>query len=202
MCSVNGNGQLNPFNLHGSLPREVPGKLGPNNIMPAFQGDVLISFIKDRTEVEKLPTVVGPQRAKRHLRAKASSSTSAPSSTIDPWETPRQYPSGNWHGTGQPTSAPVKQICAISAAICVHGTGTVGTVYMGTVHGYANRTLCVPMYRTDRTPVPYPTRTVPVPYLYRTRTLPTVPYSSKLLSKNPSAPYVMNPIENMVFIAL
>ena len=49
----------------------------------------------------------------------------------------------------------------ISAAIWVHGTGTVGTV-----HGYENRTH-VP-YR----PYPYRTRTVPVPYpyLYRTRT--------------------------------
>ena len=43
----------------------------------------------------------------------------------------------------------------ISAAIWVHGTGTVGTV---------------PMYRTDRTHVSYPYSTVPVPYLYRTRT--------------------------------
>ena len=47
----------------------------------------------------------------------------------------------------------------ISAAIWVHGTGTVGTV-----HG----TKTVPMYRTDRTSThvsyPYRTRTVPVPY--------------------------------------
>ena len=53
-----------------------------------------------------------------------------------------------------------------SAAIWVHGTGTVGTV-----HGYENRTHVsypctvptVPMYRTRTVPVP-------VPYLYRTRT--------------------------------
>ena len=56
----------------------------------------------------------------------------------------------------------------ISAAIWVHGTGTVGTV-----HGYGT-------WYENRTHVPYPctvptvpmyrTRTVPVPYLYRTRT--------------------------------
>ena len=92
---------------------------------------------------------------------------------------------------------------AISAAIWVHGTGTVGTV-----HGYGTwvrfpypRT--VPMYRTDRTHVSYPyrTRTVPVPYPHP-KPVPTVPYPSKLLSKHPSAPYAMNPIENTVFIAL
>ena len=56
----------------------------------------------------------------------------------------------------------------ISAAIWVHGTGTVGTV-----HGYGT-------WYENRTHVPYPctvptvpmyrTRTVPVPYLYHTRT--------------------------------
>ena len=81
----------------------------PNNIMPAFQRDVLISLIKDRTEVEKLPTVVGPQRAQRHLRSHASSSTSMAPPTTDPWETPGQDPWGNWHGTGHPSPAPAKR---------------------------------------------------------------------------------------------
>ena len=95
------------------------------------------------------------------------------------------YGTGTIHGTTKPypctvptVPVPCTQIAAEirtmypnsgrnssrSAAIWVHGTGTVGTV-----HGYENRTHVsypctvptVPMYRT---------RTVPVPYLYRTRT--------------------------------
>ena len=87
----------------------------------------------------------------------------------------------------------------ISAAIWVHGTGTVGTV-----HGYGFiGTKTVPMYRTDRTHVSYPYRTCTVPApVPAPKPVPTVPYPSKLLRKNPSAPYVMNPIENTVFIAL
>ena len=97
----------------------------------------------------------------------------------------------------------------ISAAIWVHGTDFCR--YLGTWYGYSRYgtwvryvgTKTVPMYRTDHTHVPYPYRTctvpapVPVP-----KPVPTVPYPSKLLSKNPSAPYVMNPVENRVLIAL
>ena len=75
----------------------------------------------------------------------------------------------------------------ISAAIWVHGTGTVGTV-----HGYGTwvrymGTVFVPMYRTHVPYRPYPC-IVPVPYPYRTCTVPapvpapkpvpTVPYLS------------------------
>ena len=72
----------------------------------------------------------------------------------------------------------------------------------------------VPMYRTDRTHVPYRPYPciVPVQHPYRTCTVPapvpapkpvpTVPYLSKPLSKTPSAPYGINPIKNMVFISL
>ena len=85
---------------------------------------------------------------------------------------------------------------------CGYGTGTVRVRYgydtwvrsVCTVHGYENRTH-----------VPYPPRTVPVPVpvpLPAPKPVPTVPYLSKPLSKTPSAPYVTNPIENMVFIAL
>ena len=83
-----------------------------------------------------------------------------------------------------------------------YGTGTIwvrSVRYMGTVF--------VPMYRTHVhpciVPVPYPYRTCTVPApVPAPKPVPTVPYPSKLLSKNPSAPYVMNPIENRVFIAL
>ena len=110
---------------------------------------------------------------------------------------------------------------AISAAIWVHGTDFCR--YLGTWYGYGRYgtwvrymvrkpyPCTVPMYRTHVPYRPYPC-IVPVPYPYRTCTVPapvpapkpvpTVPYPSKLLSKNPSAPYVMNPIENRVFIAL
>ena len=71
--------------------------------------------------------------------------------------------------------------------------------YMGTVF--------VPMYRTDRTHVSYPyrTRTVPVPYLHPyPHPNPYQPSHTHLNSsaRTPSAPYVMNPIENMLFVAL
>ena len=109
----------------------------------------------------------------------------------------------------------------ISAAIWVHGTDFFR--YLGTWYGYGRYgygrygygrygtwvrymvrkpyPCTVPMYRTDRThgSYPYRTCTAPVP---APKPVPTVPYPSKLLSKNPSAPYVMNPIENRVFIAL
>ena len=90
---------------------------------------------------------------------------------------------------------------AISAAIWVHGTDFCR--YLGTWYGYGrymyeNRTH-VP-YRTHVS-YPYRTCTVPAP-VPAPKPVPTVPYPSKLLSKNPSAPYVMNPIENRVFIAL
>ena len=84
----------------------------------------------------------------------------------------------------------------ISAAMWVHGTGTVGTV-----HGYENRTHVPYRPYPCIVPVPYPYRTVPAP-VPANKPVPTVPYPSKLFSKNPSAPYVMNPIENRVFIAL
>ena len=61
---------------------------------------------------------------------------------------------------------------AISAAIWVHGTGTVGTV-----HGYGSYP-CIPYPCTVPTVPMYRTRTVPVPYLYgtRTRTRTQTPY--------------------------
>ena len=66
-----------------------------------------------------------------------------------------------------------------------YGTGTVRVRYMGTVgtvHGYGTWV---------RKPTVYPC-IVPVPYPYRTRTQTRTNrpvYPSKLLSKNPSAPY-------------
>ena len=94
----------------------------------------------------------------------------------------------------------------------IHGYGRYGTWvrYMGTFfvpmyRAHVPYPCTVPMYRTDRTHVSYPYRTrtctVPAP-VPAPKPVPTVPYPSKLLSKNPSAPYVMNPIENRVFIAL
>ena len=99
---------------------------------------------------------------------------------------------------------------AISAAIWVHGTDFCR--YLGTWYGYGRYGTWVRYMGTVFVPYrPYPC-IVPVPYPYRTCTVPapvpapkpapTVPYPSKLLRKNPSAPYVMNPIENTVFIAL
>ena len=74
---------------------------------------------------------------------------------------------------------------------------------MGTVHGYENRTHVPYRPYPCIVPVPYPYRTCTVPAPILTpKPVPTVPYPSKLLRKNPSAPYVMNPIENRVFIAL
>ena len=90
----------------------------------------------------------------------------------------------------------------------VYGCGQYGTWvrYAGTT------TVPVPVpvpcpYRTRTVPVPVPAP-VPVPYSLHPRPyphqkpVPTVPYLSKPLTKTPSAPHVINPIENMVFIAL
>ena len=81
----------------------------------------------------------------------------------------------------------------------IHGYGA------GTVHGYGFRTHVpyrptVPMYRTLAV-YPYRTCTVPAP-LPAPKPVPAVPYLSKPLSKTPSALYVTNPIENMIFILL
>ena len=72
----------------------------PNNVLPAFNRDVLISLIKDKKEADRAPMVVGPLRAQRHLRSQASSSTSttAPAAS-DPWQSPGQDPWQSWHGT-------------------------------------------------------------------------------------------------------
>ena len=86
---------------------------------------------------------------------------------------------------------------AISAAIWVHGTDFCR--YLGTWYGYGRYGTWVRKPYPCTVPYPYRTCTVPAP---APKPAPTVPYPSKLLSKNPSAPYVMNPIENMVFIAL
>eukprot|EP00435_Cladocopium_sp_Y103_P053215 s2024_g17.t1 len=77
----------------------------PGNILTAFGRDVLISLLKDRTEVEKPPVVVGPTRAQKHLRSRASSSAAPATSSGDPWQAPGQDPWGNWQGTTQQAPA-------------------------------------------------------------------------------------------------
>eukprot|EP00435_Cladocopium_sp_Y103_P021134 s799_g5.t1 len=81
----------------------------PSNIMTAFGRDVLISLLKDRTEVEKTPVVVGPSRVQKHIRSRASSSTAAVPSSGDPWQAPGQDPWGNWQGTSQAAPASTRR---------------------------------------------------------------------------------------------
>ena len=107
-------------------------------------------------------------------------------------------------GLGAGTGAGTVQVRYGDGTSTIHGYGPYGTwdgpygtwvrkPYPHTVH----------MYRTDHTHVscPYRTCTVPAP-VPAPKPVPSVPYLSKTLSKTPFAPYVMNPIENMVFIAL
>eukprot|EP00435_Cladocopium_sp_Y103_P041171 s401_g11.t1 len=82
----------------------------PNNIMTAFNRDVLISLLKDRTEVDKPPVVVGPSRAQKHFRSRASSSSTPAPSTGDPWQAPGQDPWGSWQGSAQPAQVPSKRL--------------------------------------------------------------------------------------------
>ena len=93
---------------------------------------------------------------------------------------------GWYTGLGAGTGAGTVQVRYGYGTGTIHGYGRYGTWvrYMGTVHGYENRTH-VPYPCTVPTVPMYRTRTVPVPYLYRTRTrtrtqtrIPTVPYLS------------------------
>eukprot|EP00435_Cladocopium_sp_Y103_P053178 s239_g17.t1 len=78
----------------------------PQNVLPAFNRDVLISLIKDKTEIATAPKVVGPSRAHKHLRSQAPAPASF-SASSDPWQTPDQDPWGGWKGIT--TEAPSKR---------------------------------------------------------------------------------------------
>ena len=72
--------------------------LPPNNVMTAFNQDVLISLIRDRKNPEKSPSVVGPIRVQRHLRRDPPAAPAA-SSHQDPWQTnPETDPWNSWKG--------------------------------------------------------------------------------------------------------
>ena len=64
----------------------------PANVLTAFSRDVLISLVKNKSEVDRAPMVVGPMRAQKHLRTRASSSASASVASTDPWLSPGQDP--------------------------------------------------------------------------------------------------------------
>eukprot|EP00435_Cladocopium_sp_Y103_P070894 s259_g36.t1 len=73
----------------------------PNNVMPAFQRDVLISLVKDKSrDAQPPPALVAPARAQRHLRSQVPPAIPSNSAvTSDPWQAPEQDPWANFHST-------------------------------------------------------------------------------------------------------
>lgn len=57
-CSRNGSGNRNHFSPHGDQLKAVGASTEPPaNVLPAFNKDVLISLVKDKSAADKTPTV-------------------------------------------------------------------------------------------------------------------------------------------------
>ena len=72
-----------------------------------------VSLVKNKSEVDRAPMVVGPMRAQKHLRSHATSSASSSVAATDPWLSPGQDPWQSYKGASSSDGAHTKRYDAL-----------------------------------------------------------------------------------------